>query len=508
MRKLQGSPLIHSIRATPAPLWLLEKDDTRFLYLSFLLSSLVHLILFAVLAATRIFHPFAGASTEFALVWFAPPPVSGTREPVNDVEPAPARKSFSKTPEARKVLPRKEMTSPPSPEQVSLPEKPVAKPPDTPAKVQPATNVAKEPGPEMVISRYGGKVVDVVEKKTDIPVFKTFSSVKIKSDHARAKVVTVSKSVAPSPPSAPAEKVSKKDIPRKTDANGANEKPANVVVTASAKPSTATESRPSVVKKSLQGRHSSSVAPSLPGKGVEAAVHRVTNEVTHLSAAPASPAPETRKAAIPVGGNGETVSEGKSSLANRSAGIQEKKPLAPERKAEAASEKPSPPTAEKPQAIFHPPLAGDLKLVITGDREVKVEAFFKEYRKARRGKPLSRWEARNRRDIIPKTVRTRENVNEAVIEIAEEGIYDLTVKSADGKPVEATFVLKVHESRPGAKSRNLGKRSVAEKATIARVLMPEGILWDDDASFTGNMEDSESITKFQAETGLVWREYK
>jgi len=38
--------------------------------------------------------------------------------------------------------------------------------------------------------------------------------------------------------------------------------------------------------------------------------------------------------------------------------------------------------------------------------------------------------------------------------------------------------------------------------------MPEGILWDDDSSFSGNMEDSESITKFNAETGVVWREYK
>ena len=37
--------------------------------------------------------------------------------------------------------------------------------------------------------------------------------------------------------------------------------------------------------------------------------------------------------------------------------------------------------------------------------------------------------------------------------------------------------------------------------------MPEAILWDDDASFTGSLEDSESTTKFNAQTGLYWKEY-
>ncbi|WP_275095230.1 hypothetical protein [Oryzomonas japonica] len=42
---------------------------------------------------------------------------------------------------------------------------------------------------------------------------------------------------------------------------------------------------------------------------------------------------------------------------------------------------------------------------------------------------------------------------------------------------------------------------------MARILMPEGILWDDDAAFTGSIDDGDSITKFESASGLVWKEY-
>jgi len=37
--------------------------------------------------------------------------------------------------------------------------------------------------------------------------------------------------------------------------------------------------------------------------------------------------------------------------------------------------------------------------------------------------------------------------------------------------------------------------------------MPDAILWDDESAFSGSMEDSNSVTKFNSETGLVWKEY-
>lgn len=53
----------------------------------------------------------------------------------------------------------------------------------------------------------------------------------------------------------------------------------------------------------------------------------------------------------------------------------------------------------------------------------------------------------------------------------------------------------------------LGKRTISRRSVLAKVLMPEAILWDDDAAFTGSLEDAGSTTKFNSNTGLYWKEY-
>jgi hypothetical protein len=37
--------------------------------------------------------------------------------------------------------------------------------------------------------------------------------------------------------------------------------------------------------------------------------------------------------------------------------------------------------------------------------------------------------------------------------------------------------------------------------------MPDAILWEDESAFTGSMQDSAGVTKFNSETGLIWKEY-
>lgn len=509
------------------PLWLLQKEDTRFLCFSFLLSTLAHGILFIVMAATHIFHPFAGSSTSFDLVWFSPAPISGTQAVEGVQQTAKGEKNAAKQVKSP-IRSSGELPAAAQPPAKEAPENPAATTPENPAAPPPPEEPVKSTESEMVISRFGGKVAEIVEKKNDArPAFKIVSSTVMKNGTTRAKVHTIKETVNPVPPPAKVEKPSEQKIakqvtgnrnktrgprtentPQRTtsmQATGNGEKPA---ATASSKPSQAVEMQGALFGKSVHEPLFPSVSDSREGKGTAPSNAKVANGEPRISTGGTSVTPESRKPAAPAAGGAGTASTANGVNANQSAGTTPQAPASPERKLEASAERPSPPVAEKPRAIFHPPLSGDLKLIITGDREVKVEASFREYRKNRRDKPMSKREARNRRDIKPKVVRTKENVNEAVIETAEEGIYDLTVTSSDGKPVEAAFVLMIHEAGPGAKSRNLGKRSVSEKTTIARVLMPEGILWDDDASFTGNMEDSESITKFQAETGLIWREYK
>ncbi len=37
--------------------------------------------------------------------------------------------------------------------------------------------------------------------------------------------------------------------------------------------------------------------------------------------------------------------------------------------------------------------------------------------------------------------------------------------------------------------------------------MPEAVFWDDGDYFTGEIEGPDSVTKFNDETGLVWKEF-
>jgi len=153
-------------------------------------------------------------------------------------------------------------------------------------------------------------------------------------------------------------------------------------------------------------------------------------------------------------------------------------------------------------------VAGDLKLVITGDSDVKVEVYFRPFPKNRRSKPFTRREAEKRSGVLAKMIRTGEKVHEAVVESTEDGIYFIVLRPGSGNHGSAELVLKIRESRPGAATKKLGSRIIDSTFEVAKVLMPEGILWNDDSYFTGDLEDADSITKFHSGTGLMWREYK
>lgn len=48
----------------------------------------------------------------------------------------------------------------------------------------------------------------------------------------------------------------------------------------------------------------------------------------------------------------------------------------------------------------------------------------------------------------------------------------------------------------------------ADGATKFKFLFPDMIFWDDEDAFTGSIEDSDSLTKFNPERGLLWKEEK
>jgi hypothetical protein len=164
------------------------------------------------------------------------------------------------------------------------------------------------------------------------------------------------------------------------------------------------------------------------------------------------------------------------------------------------------------KGIFFPPVRGDLKLEISG-KEMQVQQFkvivlFREYPKARRSTPMTRSEYKRAQTLTPKLVRSGERSYQAVIEVAGEGIYEFMVDSASEQANTATFTLKLYEKSSRARTRALGSRQITGNESVVKIIMPEGILWGDDDAFSGSFENSDSITKFNTDTGLLWREYR
>jgi len=152
-------------------------------------------------------------------------------------------------------------------------------------------------------------------------------------------------------------------------------------------------------------------------------------------------------------------------------------------------------------------LRGDLKLLIACDSGVRLTVTFTPYPKASRNKVLSRAEAHREQRIQPLIGTTRQETREAVIQTAQEGIYVFSVESEKGEPAKATFTLKIFEAGTREKVARLGTRTVTGKSILTKIMMPEGILWEDDAAFTGSLEDANSTTKFNTKLGLYWKEY-
>lgn len=151
-----------------------------------------------------------------------------------------------------------------------------------------------------------------------------------------------------------------------------------------------------------------------------------------------------------------------------------------------------------------PPVTGDIKLIITSEDDLIVKVLFISHPKARHDKPLSKKEARELQKLTPIVVRSEKNTLEAVIERSREGIYIFQLEQKGSKPANGKYSLKLYDS----KSRSITSREISGLTEIARLLMPEGILWEDDSAFSGNIEDSESVTKFNSDTGLMWKEYR
>ena len=164
------------------------------------------------------------------------------------------------------------------------------------------------------------------------------------------------------------------------------------------------------------------------------------------------------------------------------------------------------------KGIIAPPLPGDLKIELVSRqalaRGVKVTVLFREFPKAKRSRPLSKTESKRMTPVNPKVVSIGGgNAIQAIIDKVGEGVYYVRLELEHEPSLDASIGVKLYEGGPLARVTNLPMRSLRHNETILRILMPEGIIWDDPAAFSGSLESSDSVTRFNNDTGLVWKEY-
>ncbi len=484
-------------------IWLFNKSDNRGLLGAAFSSLLLHVLMVVVMATTSVFYPTAGDPSKIDVVWLypsfllggetdTPSPVKSSPEmtvpvsPVREVIETPAAPAVSPQPE-----PARE-TAPPSPPQVAEEEA------EPPAIAPEPLSTEPDSEPEMTIptptapvqtAKAEVKPQEPVAKKETLPPPEEVPAAKKEVEPKSKPSVDnrdLPKAEKPVPVPEPTQPPSVKVVPPPRETPPLAPKPPAAAVPkppAAAVPKPPTAVQQTVVKDS----------PPLP----QVAPVLARKETATVPAAP------SQKPSFPASFGGER----KIAMEKRSEPPPAIKPVAVDKPVEKA-----PAQSAGPKGIFAPPLAGDLKIEIAGPEEllkaVKISVIFREYPKTRHNRPMTKANARNFRALTPQTARVAKNTLQAVIEIAGEGVYEFRDLSDPASPGEAAFSIKIYENSGKAKTKSVGTRKIGNKGSIAKVLMPEGILWDDDSAFSGSMEDSESITKFNSETGLTWKEYK
>ncbi len=92
---------------------------------------------------------------------------------------------------------------------------------------------------------------------------------------------------------------------------------------------------------------------------------------------------------------------------------------------------------------------------------------------------------------------------------AEKGIYSFSVRNTgqDAREYAIRFIL--FQGKEKERTKEYASLSIPPGTSANfRFVLPDLVFWDDDASFSGVIEDSKSVTKFIYNTGLVWRERK
>jgi hypothetical protein len=94
------------------------------------------------------------------------------------------------------------------------------------------------------------------------------------------------------------------------------------------------------------------------------------------------------------------------------------------------------------------------------------------------------------------------------VALAEAGIYTFIIENGQDKAYEGKLLFRLYEWKEGERLKEYGIELSPGKVLKFKFALPEAVFWDDEDYFTGMVEGPDSLTKFNEETGLIWKEEK
>jgi hypothetical protein len=83
------------------------------------------------------------------------------------------------------------------------------------------------------------------------------------------------------------------------------------------------------------------------------------------------------------------------------------------------------------------------------------------------------------------------------------------MKNATDDSQKTSLMIRLLEGKKGARNKKFEAVALKPQGEMTvKFILPEGIFWDDETYFTGSVESSDSVTKFNDTTGIVWKENK
>jgi hypothetical protein len=123
------------------------------------------------------------------------------------------------------------------------------------------------------------------------------------------------------------------------------------------------------------------------------------------------------------------------------------------------------------------------------------------------------WGKEKKIEAIAETKRNNDAENEMKtvfsVEKSGEGIYAFVIENRNMIPYNTEVVFALYGGQKRERIKKISAVSVPPSSMLRFMfVLPDTVFWDDEKSFTGGIEDSDFITKFNDETGFVWKEGK